>query len=105
MTSNQPRTGEGIAVLRAATAPGCWRVDGFSGRASGLSAGEVRERMAQMEAARERAYAAYDKISWSGKFCRRDIGGRVEARKARVAALMGNKLDSGKGAEPTVPLG
>jgi hypothetical protein len=46
MTANQPRTGEGIAVLRAATAPGCWRVDGFSGRATGLSAGEVRERMA-----------------------------------------------------------
>ena len=46
MTANQPHTGEGIAVLRAATAPGCWRVDGFSGRPTGLSAGEGRGRMA-----------------------------------------------------------
>lgn len=28
----------------------------------------------ELEAAREAAYAGYDKISWSGKFCRRDIG-------------------------------
>ena len=29
---------------------------------------------ADVDAARVSAYAAYDKISWSGKFCRRDIG-------------------------------
>lgn len=32
------------------------------------------------EAARERAYTAYDKIQWDGKFCRRDIGRREDAR-------------------------
>jgi phosphoribosylamine--glycine ligase len=32
--------------------------------------------------ARERAYAAYDKIQWEGKFCRRDIGVRHEGRRA-----------------------
>ena len=58
-----------------------------------------------METARERAYAAYDAIQWAGKFCRRDIGGRVEARKVRVAQLMGSKVESGEGVEPSVPLG
>jgi phosphoribosylamine--glycine ligase len=58
-----------------------------------------------METARDRAYAAYDMIDWIGKFCRRDIGGRVESRKARVAELMGNKAESGEGVEPSVPLG
>ena len=57
-----------------------------------------------METARERAYAAYDMISWSGKFCRRDIGGRVEARKARVAQLMKNKIGTGEDVEQGVPL-
>ena len=32
--------------------------------------------------ARERAYAAYDKIQWDGKFCRRDIG--TERRRSRI---------------------
>jgi len=32
--------------------------------------------------ARERAYRAYDRIHWEGKFCRRDIGRRREARRA-----------------------
>ncbi len=59
----------------------------------------------EMETARERAYAAYDMITWNGKFCRRDIGGRVEARKARVAQLMGKRAESGEDVEPSVPLG
>ena len=29
---------------------------------------------ANVEAARDSAYSAFDKISWTGKFCRRDIG-------------------------------
>lgn len=37
-----------------------------------------------MHEARERAYEAYDRISWDGKFCRRDIGTRDEARRARM---------------------
>jgi len=59
----------------------------------------------EMETARERAYAGYDAIRWSGKFCRRDIGGRVEARKERVAQLMENKTEAAEGAESSVPLG
>jgi phosphoribosylamine---glycine ligase len=42
-----------------------------------------------VEAARASAYAGYDRIDWSGKFCRRDIGGRVEARKARLEKMFG----------------
>jgi phosphoribosylamine--glycine ligase len=33
-----------------------------------------------VEEARERAYEAYDLIDWDGKFCRRDIGRRHQAR-------------------------
>ena len=58
-----------------------------------------------METARERAYAGYDAIRWSGKFCRRDIGGRVEARKAHVAELMEKRLEGGERVEPGLPLG
>lgn len=35
------------------------------------------------DAARERAYEAYDKIRYAGKFCRRDIGRRQDARRPR----------------------
>lgn len=59
-----------------------------------------------IDSARERAYAGYDEIQWAGKFCRRDIGGRVEARKTRVAQLMSSKASStGGGQEPGLPLG
>ena len=34
-----------------------------------------------LETARESAYAAYDTLDWDGKFCRRDIGTRGEAKK------------------------
>lgn len=34
-----------------------------------------------LEAARESAYAAYDTVVWDGKFCRRDIGAREEAKR------------------------
>jgi len=36
-----------------------------------------------LEEARGRAYEAYDKIRWQGKFCRRDIGRREAARRER----------------------
>lgn len=42
-----------------------------------------------MDGARDKAYAAFDRIDWAGKFCRRDIGTRVDARKARIAKMMG----------------
>ena len=38
---------------------------------------------ADLDGARERAYLAYDRIAWDGKFCRRDIGRRMEARPDR----------------------
>lgn len=34
-----------------------------------------------LEAARESAYEAYDAVTWDGKFCRRDIGARQEAKR------------------------
>ena len=36
-----------------------------------------------LEKAREAAYAGYDALKWDGKFCRRDIGTRQEARRER----------------------
>lgn len=39
-----------------------------------------------LEAAREAAYAGYDALKWDGKFCRRDIGTRQEARQDREDA-------------------
>jgi phosphoribosylamine--glycine ligase len=41
---------------------------------------------ADKEEARLRAYEAYDLLEWDGKFCRRDIGTRAEARAALQAA-------------------
>jgi phosphoribosylamine---glycine ligase len=41
---------------------------------------------AEIGEARERAYAAYDRISFEGKFCRRDIGLRSESRAASSEA-------------------
>ncbi|MFT7668235.1 MAG: phosphoribosylamine--glycine ligase [Planctomycetota bacterium] len=45
-----------------------------------------------IEGARENAYGAFDEVSWAGKFCRRDIGTRVEKRKERIR----NMMDSGE---------
>ncbi len=42
-----------------------------------------------LTAAREKAYAAYDRIRWQGKFCRRDIGLRHAATPARPAQAGG----------------
>jgi phosphoribosylamine---glycine ligase len=42
-----------------------------------------------MDTARELTYTAFDKIDWAGKFCRRDIGTRVDTRKERIAKMMG----------------
>ncbi|MDP6540091.1 MAG: phosphoribosylamine--glycine ligase [Planctomycetota bacterium] len=50
-----------------------------------------------IETARERAYGAYDAIEWSGKFCRRDIGTRVEARKERISAMLEKAKGEGSG--------
>ncbi len=39
--------------------------------------------------ARAAAYGAYDEVEWAGKFCRRDIGARVERSKERIRRMMG----------------
>ena len=41
---------------------------------------------ADIEAARARAYEAYDRIRWDGKFCRRDIG-LERPRRSETAAI------------------
>jgi phosphoribosylamine---glycine ligase len=47
--------------------------------------------------ARESAYKAYDCIEWAGKFCRRDIGTRVDSRKERIERMLGeNKEREGR---------
>ncbi len=43
---------------------------------------------ADMDETRELTYKAYDAIDWAGKFCRRDIGMRVEARKERIQKML-----------------
>ena len=45
--------------------------------------------------ARERAYTAFDKLQWEGRFCRRDIGLRHLTRPAQTSA------DSAQGASAT----
>ena len=44
---------------------------------------------ATVDLARSSAYEAYDRIEWAGKFCRRDIGSRVEGRKERIQRMLG----------------
>jgi phosphoribosylamine--glycine ligase len=53
---------------------------------------------AALEEARRAAYAAYDRIGYDGKFCRRDIGLRTERR---VATAEGEA----DGAEPAIEFG
>lgn len=43
-----------------------------------------------VDEARECAYEAYDKLRWAGKFCRRDIGSRVERRKEHIQRMLGD---------------
>ena len=50
-----------------------------------------------MDAARDLTYEAYDRIDWAGKFCRRDIGTRVESRKERIAKMMGKAEGGARG--------
>ncbi len=52
-----------------------------------------------IEAARDCAYEAYDDLKWAGKFCRRDIGARVEGRKEHIRKMLGNLDRGSNGAE------
>jgi phosphoribosylamine--glycine ligase len=49
---------------------------------------------ATVDLARSAAYEAYDRIEWAGKFCRRDIGARVEGRKERIQRMLGESRSS-----------
>ena len=49
---------------------------------------------ATVDLARSAAYEAYDHIEWAGKFCRRDIGARVEGRKERIQRMLGESRAS-----------
>lgn len=75
--------GEEVVTFHAGTSGGGDELFTAGGRVLCVTAlGE------DIEAARERAYEAFDRIEWSGKFCRRDIGTRVEARKERISAML-----------------
>ena len=79
---------EEVVVFQAGT-----RLDGGSVLTDGGRVLCVTALGNDLEAARERAYAGYDRIEWSGKFCRRDIGlprrpgGRLVARGRRGRGL------------------
>ncbi|MBL8862360.1 MAG: phosphoribosylamine--glycine ligase [Planctomycetes bacterium] len=49
--------------------------------------------------ARARAYEAYDRIHWQGKFCRRDIGIRETTRKVRAPEAESSAERSASGAD------
>ena len=91
---------EDVVVFHAGTTPSGDGIVTAGGRVLCVSS-----MASDMETARERAYEAYDRIQWAGKFCRRDIGGRVEARRTRVAELMGSKLEQGEVFDSSLPFG
>jgi phosphoribosylamine--glycine ligase len=91
---------EDVVVFHAGTTPSGDGIATAGGRVLCVSS-----MASDMETARERAYEAYDRIQWAGKFCRRDIGGRVEARRTRVAELMGSKLENGEVFDSSLPFG
>jgi phosphoribosylamine--glycine ligase len=64
--------GEGVTVFHAGTRIEDGRVFADGGRVLNVTASG-----ATLAEARERAYAAIDRIDWPGGFCRRDIGWRV----------------------------
>jgi phosphoribosylamine--glycine ligase len=73
---------EGVVVFHAGTAQEGEDTVTAGGRVVCVTAmGET------IDAAREGAYGAYDELDWAGKFCRRDIGTRVESRMERLASM------------------
>jgi len=73
-----------VVVFQAGTSP-----EGVDVITSGGRVLCVTGMGSDMEETRELTYAAFDKIDWAGKFCRRDIGTRVDTRKERIAKMMG----------------
>jgi len=68
---------EGVEIFHAGTKAEGGRILADGGRVL-----DVCALGRSVEAARERAYAAIEKIRWPQGFCRRDIGGRAVARDA-----------------------
>ncbi|MDN2567928.1 phosphoribosylamine--glycine ligase [Aquibium sp. A9E412] len=67
--------GEDVAIFHAGTALRDGRLVAAGGRVLNVCA-----RGPDIAAARERAYAAVDRVEWADGFCRRDIGWRALAR-------------------------
>lgn len=76
-------SGEDVTVFHAGTARSGEKLVTSGGRVLCVTGmGDT------IDDARQNAYDAYDKIEWAGKFCRRDIGTRVEGRKERIRKMM-----------------
>ncbi|MCY2961802.1 MAG: phosphoribosylamine--glycine ligase [Planctomycetota bacterium] len=56
-----------------------------------------------IDEARQRAYEAYDRVQWQGKFCRRDIGKRETARRERTPEPLPPPQESGPDDAPRRP--
>ncbi|MEC9347981.1 MAG: phosphoribosylamine--glycine ligase [Pseudomonadota bacterium] len=67
---------EGVTVFHAGTVRDAGGIAAAGGRVLGVTA-----RGATVRTARDRAYAAVDRIDWPEGFCRRDIGWRAIARE------------------------
>jgi phosphoribosylamine--glycine ligase len=67
---------EGVEIFHAGT-----KADGARILANGGRVLNVSARGRSVREAQTRAYAAVDKIKWSGGFCRRDIGWQAIARE------------------------
>jgi len=68
--------GPNVEIFHAGTTREGDRILATGGRVLGVTA-----RGTDIGQAKDRAYAAVDKIAWPGGFCRRDIGWRAVGRK------------------------
>ena len=74
---------EGVVVFHAGTSESGGKVLTSGGRVLCVTGmGDT------IEAARESSYTAFDALDWAGKFCRRDIGARIESRKERIQRML-----------------
>jgi phosphoribosylamine---glycine ligase len=78
---------EGVTIFHAGTRIEDGRVLADSGRVLNVTATG-----STLEQARDRAYAAVDRIDWPGGFCRRDIGWRALGGSSASSGEPGQKL-------------